>query len=257
MSIIEKIEKSIATSGKVIDPKFDLYLDDNGLVFGYIASETFKSIIDPEAQAIIYRALKDHLSKEELNQISFVMNESPVEYSDRLSKSSNDVIDTDSNRNFLRHILPNGSRCLAFLDTRECSGGVEALYLILIEEKHDFVIQRIEISNDVVQQIGMEQKDAIYDVYSVANGQIESKIKLFLMDKHEALTKEGFYGRYNPFNYVYHNFNLDTISPKDIIFSDWEADCLRHYKDELNNFEHLGLLVSRITLSKLIKKSEV
>ncbi|HKP94880.1 MAG TPA: hypothetical protein VJ385_03890 [Fibrobacteria bacterium] len=80
--LVEKIKKIVNEKYALDFNLSDLEILDSGKVSGYVTSGSFKDTLQEDRQKMVWAILKEHLSSDELNEISLILTMTPDELQD-------------------------------------------------------------------------------------------------------------------------------------------------------------------------------
>lgn len=231
MDLIDKI-KSILKKTELKAPIFDIHYDNQGNVVGYVADIVFEEKNQAESQKIIWDALQKNLGGEELIRILVIFNETLRERSNRLSGAAPKTL---NHSNFWIHVTPELSKYWLFIDVAKINEDYKSFFLI-INQKENYKNGLIfSYPKDVIDFMELGQNEIYDELYSNTFNNAESEIKIQIMNKHEALTQKGLWGKDNIYNYVFERFELKPQFKIDLIFTNEEIkmldDALGNYKE--------------------------
>ena len=254
MELINKVEK-ILQKIELNNSIIDIYYDEQENIVGFISSNSFIDMTDFEAQSIIWKALKNRLSSEELIRILGIFNETIKEHSQR--KSLNKIHNKPFSNKLWIHKSPDNAKYWVLFDVAKFEDKFKSFFLIICSKEQLKKGQTFAYTKDVLDFMELEKGEIYEELFNNVFDNSISEIKAILMKKYDTLSQTGLWGKNNRYNYVYENFKLKPYPINKSIFNKKEIALFNKALTSIDNFNSKKLITKQINISEQILNNRV
>lgn len=254
MELIDKVREILNDIG-LENTIVDINYDEQKNIIGFLTSSTFNNKSDYEAQSIIWKALKNNLSTDELLRILGIFNETYDERSQRVS--INKIIQNKPFANKLwLHKAPDNAKYWLLVDVAKLGDKYKSFFLIICSHENLKKGLSFVYSQDVIDFMELENGEIYEELFNKAYENAISEIKAILMKKHDVLTEKGLWGKNNRYNYVYENFQIFPHPITKTLFSKEEIELFEKSLQSIDDFKAKKMIEKQISISTQILSNQ-